>query len=110
MQPFLEITLTNIAMATALAMLAALIARVYRRPALSHFLWLLVLLKLITPPLVPVRLALPSAMEAALVHSVPSSANAEVRPDTARLLAADLEALDPWLEDSRDVLDPNFVL
>src|SRR5437763_15667868 len=79
MQPFLEITLTNIAMATALAVLAALVARVYRRPALSHFLWLLVLLKLVTPPLLPVRVHLPAAWEAALPNRGPRPTGPEGR-------------------------------
>src|SRR5207253_1565074 len=61
MQPFLEITLTNVVMATGLALIAAVVAKMFRRPVLSHFLWLLVLLKLVTPPLIPVRLSQPAA-------------------------------------------------
>jgi beta-lactamase regulating signal transducer with metallopeptidase domain len=55
MPTILEIALSNAAVATVLALLAAGIAKVYRRPALTHCLWLLVLLKLVTPPLIPVR-------------------------------------------------------
>src|SRR5437879_3745672 len=40
-------------MATALALLAAVVGRVWKKPALRHGLWLLVLLKLVTPPLLP---------------------------------------------------------
>ena len=47
----LEIGLTNAVMATAIGVLAGVVGGVCRRPALSHSLWLLVLLKLITPPL-----------------------------------------------------------
>jgi beta-lactamase regulating signal transducer with metallopeptidase domain len=47
----LQIGVTNAAVATALAVLALAVARLVRRPALSHALWLLVLLKLLTPPL-----------------------------------------------------------
>jgi beta-lactamase regulating signal transducer with metallopeptidase domain len=43
-------------MATVLAVLAAALCRICRRPALAHGLWLLVLLKLLTPPLVNVPL------------------------------------------------------
>src|SRR5438270_2402974 len=39
-------------MAAALALLAAVVGRVWKKPALRHGLWLLVLLKLVTPPLV----------------------------------------------------------
>lgn len=59
MNAVLETGLTNAAAATVLALLAAVVARVSRRPALAHAFWLLVLLKLVTPPLCHVRLALP---------------------------------------------------
>src|SRR5258708_4579500 len=55
MSGLLEIALSNAVVATMLALLAAGIARVYRRPALTHSLWLLVLLKLVTPPIIPVQ-------------------------------------------------------
>src|SRR5262245_3323910 len=47
-------------MATALALCAAVVGRFCKRPALTHSLWLLVLLKLVTPPLLPVS-CLPSS-------------------------------------------------
>lgn len=47
----LDLGLTNAVLATLLALLAAAATVVCRRPALVHGLWLLVLLKLITPPL-----------------------------------------------------------
>jgi beta-lactamase regulating signal transducer with metallopeptidase domain len=56
MSRLLEIGLSNAAMATLLAVLAAGLCRLYRRPAVAHGLWLVVLLKLVTPPLVPVHL------------------------------------------------------
>ncbi len=52
MESLLEVGLSNAFMAAALAMLAALVGLMCRRPALVHALWLLVLLKLVTPPLV----------------------------------------------------------
>ena len=51
MSALLEIILGNAVMAAALAALAALVGRACRRPALTHALWLLVLIKLVTPPL-----------------------------------------------------------
>ncbi|SIN70134.1 Signal transducer regulating beta-lactamase production, contains metallopeptidase domain [Singulisphaera sp. GP187] len=51
MRWLLEIALTNAVMATAIGVVAGVVGGVCRRPALSHCLWLLVLLKLITPPL-----------------------------------------------------------
>src|SRR4051794_39295662 len=50
-------------MATALAVCAAVAGRFCKRPALTHCLWVLVLLKLVTPPLLPVSV-LPSWGEA----------------------------------------------
>jgi beta-lactamase regulating signal transducer with metallopeptidase domain/exonuclease VII small subunit len=55
----LSIGLTNAVLAGLLAMAVALLARLFRsRPALVHGLWLLVLLKLISPPLLSPELAL----------------------------------------------------
>lgn len=63
METFLRFGLGNVVLAMSLAMLAAAAGCLLgRRPALRHALWLLVLLKLITPPLsmVPVdRLPIP---------------------------------------------------
>src|SRR5437667_3082175 len=53
MPPLLQIVLSNALMATALALLVVGIAYVARRPALTHVLWLLVLLKLVTPGIIP---------------------------------------------------------
>lgn len=52
MQSLLQIGLSNAACAALLALLAAAVSRLApRRPALSHAAWVLVLLKLLTPPL-----------------------------------------------------------
>ena len=54
MASLLHVGLGNAAAATALALAAALLCRLLlrgRRPAVAHALWLLVLLKLLTPPL-----------------------------------------------------------
>jgi bla regulator protein BlaR1 len=60
----LHFGLSNALMATALALPAALISRFCQRPALAHGLWLLVVLKLLTPPLfaVPVLWLSPPAL------------------------------------------------
>jgi len=50
METVLNIGLTNAACATLLALIAALLSRWIKRPAVIHVLWLLVLLKLVTPP------------------------------------------------------------
>src|SRR5262245_11013361 len=57
MPSLLEIGLANAVCAGLLALLALAAGRVCRRPAILHGLWLLVLVKLVTPPLfsLPVR-------------------------------------------------------
>src|SRR5579871_1872753 len=49
MEPLLQLGLSNALMATILAVLVTGLGRLCRRPALLHCLWLLVLVKLITP-------------------------------------------------------------
>src|SRR2546421_10006127 len=46
-----QLILGNAVVATVLALLASAVGLVCRRPALVHSLWLLVLIKLITPPI-----------------------------------------------------------
>ena len=50
MLSFLEIALINAVMVVPLALIAAAAGRVLRRPALTHLLWVLILVKLLTPP------------------------------------------------------------
>ena len=61
MTPLLEAVLTNAILVAALALLAWLATRVWRNPFFAHFVWLVVLLKFITPPVVPVALPTPMA-------------------------------------------------
>ena len=53
MQGFILSVVSNVAVAGALALLALGVTRIWRDPHLAHALWLLVLLKLVTPPIVP---------------------------------------------------------
>jgi beta-lactamase regulating signal transducer with metallopeptidase domain len=55
MPTLLEIIVSNTLAATLLAALAFAASRL-RQPALAHGLWLLVLIKLVTPPLIPVNI------------------------------------------------------
>jgi bla regulator protein blaR1 len=82
-----QIGLTNALLATGLAVVAAVVGKVCRRPALSHALWLVVLLKLLTPPLVVIPMAWPHEeatppVEAALPVSV-VQANAPIEKEPA---------------------------
>jgi beta-lactamase regulating signal transducer with metallopeptidase domain len=65
MESLVHTLLSNALAAMILAVAAALLGRTCRRPALTHSLWLLVLLKLITPPLVPVPLPVADVTERA---------------------------------------------
>jgi beta-lactamase regulating signal transducer with metallopeptidase domain len=48
--------ISNVLLASLLALAAWFVQRWLRRPAIAHFLWVLVLVKLVTPPLVSVSL------------------------------------------------------
>lgn len=85
MERLLEIALINAASVTVLALAVTLVGRWVKRPAVMHALWLLVLLKLVTPPLVEVA-ALPNhsrdLMTLARATTQPLAAPAAVRaPD-----------------------------
>src|SRR6266478_124954 len=89
MPPLLQIVLSNALMATALALVVAAIACIARRPALTHVLWLLVLLKLLTPGIIPLPVSWPAAREvsssapdttAPLNLSAPSASETDVVP------------------------------
>jgi beta-lactamase regulating signal transducer with metallopeptidase domain len=63
--PVMHAMLGNAAVAAVLALLALAAGRLCRSPAVRHLLWVLVLLKLVTPPLLPVPLAvLPASVVA----------------------------------------------
>jgi beta-lactamase regulating signal transducer with metallopeptidase domain len=76
---FLQVGLSNAVAAAALALLAVAAGAVCRRPALAHGLWLLVLLKLLTPPLVRVPVPWPAAAPA----EAPETARVEVVSEPA---------------------------
>ncbi|HEV3082468.1 MAG TPA: M56 family metallopeptidase [Gemmataceae bacterium] len=110
MQPILEITFTNVVMATALALVAAFAGKVCRRPVLTHFLWLLVLLKLVTPPLVPVRLGLPAFLEEALAGADPGHNAAQANAPATRMPPASAAFESGGEQGNEPLLDENFIL
>jgi hypothetical protein len=97
----LELGLTNALAAGLLALVALAAGRYSRRPALVHSLWLLVLLKLVTPPFVRLpllgpeaaapppasALAAPEATEFAYVAPPSGGEAAETRTDSKVNLA-----------------------
>jgi bla regulator protein BlaR1 len=67
----LRIGLSNAVVALLMALVVVSVACIWRRPAVLHALWLLVLLKLVTPPLLWVPVPWPMVAEAAPVVSLP---------------------------------------
>lgn len=59
MTQFLQIAISNALLATLAAPLVWLIGRVVGRPALTHMLWLIVLVKLLTPPIWTIPVVMP---------------------------------------------------
>jgi WD40 repeat protein len=66
---FFEAVLGNLAVASAIAVVAFAVSRWARCPALTHTLWLLVLIKLLTPPLVTIPIRCLPAQSETLVKS-----------------------------------------
>ena len=80
----LEATLSNAVIATAMALAVVAMARFLRhRPAVVHVMWLIVLLKLVTPPLV--RVPVKFGWEARPASIIASSGAAVEFPGDVRL-------------------------
>jgi beta-lactamase regulating signal transducer with metallopeptidase domain len=71
MRSVVEIVLWNSAIATLLAVVAMVVGRYCRRPSLVYGLWLLVFLKLLTPPLVRIPVAVLSQERTARSPAAP---------------------------------------
>lgn len=98
MPPLLYVGLTNAACAAVLAVAALAVGRWVRRPALTHCLWFLVLVKLVTPPLLPLSLewlpAAPPAETGAAEDVAPLLVTAVAEP----VVAGPPTPEDVWLE------------
>ena len=76
MVPLLQNLLANAVLVTVLAILVAATTKFVRHPPLAHFLWLLVLLKLVTPPLFRIEIPIPTmtpAAPASVVTPIPAT-------------------------------------
>jgi beta-lactamase regulating signal transducer with metallopeptidase domain len=98
MNSLLEAALSNAAVATLLAVAAAVFSRIAKRPAVAHLLWILVLLKLVTPPFVGVPVPLPDTANFRQTADVPIEPNASATPawqvaGAESALPLDLEAV-----------------
>jgi beta-lactamase regulating signal transducer with metallopeptidase domain/TolA-binding protein len=94
----LEIGLGNAVMAAVLALLAALATRFCRKPALTHALWVLVLLKLITPPIrtVPLKGLLASRTPPTPITRV-AVPPAAILPEVRHAPPPLAPAIEPWM-------------
>src|SRR5262245_50673666 len=93
MHSLLLIGLANVVVAAALAVIVLLVSRICRRPALVHGLWVLVLLKLLSPPLVPLPV-LPEPSRPVTEVPAPVEPDPSPEPQVARFEWAD-EAVEP---------------
>jgi beta-lactamase regulating signal transducer with metallopeptidase domain len=119
MASLLEIVLSNAVMATLLALLAFGLGRLHRRPAFVHGLWLVVLLKLVTPPLVMIPLPWfeprpPATPEAGVTLSVimpePEALASPYEPaGEAQLAQAELPAPAPEVPAAADLPAGGFL-
>jgi len=62
MSTLLQIALSNAVAATVLAIIAAIVTPYLRHPKLRHALWLLVLIKLVTPPVWRLSVSIPASL------------------------------------------------
>ncbi|HUG89343.1 MAG TPA: hypothetical protein VML55_00820, partial [Planctomycetaceae bacterium] len=115
MPSFTVIVASNVVLSALLALLAVVVTRIWRNPHLAHGLWLLVLLKLVTPPFLHVTLPEPrfaaehSRAERPLAEGQPPPSGLEAVPATrtAHETAATPLPSAPELE---PVVDPPLVL
>jgi WD40 repeat protein/beta-lactamase regulating signal transducer with metallopeptidase domain len=94
MQALLEIGLSNAVVAAALALVAGA-SRLLRKPALTHSLWLLVLLKLITPSLLAFPLGWPTSWELTERHPAPAESDLELTDSPGQEAVAEIPAVSP---------------
>jgi beta-lactamase regulating signal transducer with metallopeptidase domain len=105
MQTLLEIGLSNALLACVPAVLAVAVSLTCRRPALVHALWLLVLVKLVTPPLLRIPLPWPAPAgvaesDAPVLGEQPEEEESVVEAPTERTAEPGPERLpEPAVED-----------
>ncbi|MHB8892669.1 MAG: M56 family metallopeptidase [Candidatus Limnocylindrales bacterium] len=76
----MECVVSNVAIATALALVAALVGRVTTKPQVTHTLWVLVLVKLVTPPVVHIPVNDPVSESVTLESPVDSAVITKQEP------------------------------
>ena len=92
METFLNVGLANAALATTLAVLVMLATRVWRNPFAAHVLWMLVLVKFVTPPMVEMPFSIPP------ISLQTDRQHPQTPTDADSLLAADPPLAEPLAE------------
>jgi hypothetical protein len=95
MNGLLQVALSNALAAAILAAAVAVPAWLlrHRRPAVVHALWLVVLVKLVTPPLWKLPVAWPHLAAVATTAPLPAASPAETRVQTVYVSAEEWDAL-----------------
>ncbi len=114
MTTFLHVGLSNALLATLIALVAIAVSRRWQHPPLLHSLWILVLLKLLTPPLVtlPITRPLPAdshlgeAVRDAIPESAPASGPTVPVANLAReSFSSDAPAARAWADSTSETAD-----
>jgi beta-lactamase regulating signal transducer with metallopeptidase domain len=104
MADLLTVGVSNAVAALLLAVVAALAGRIFRRPALTHCLWLLVFLKLVTPPMIRVPLTVPQSFAEVPAPQPPEQTAAKL-DEIESILALEQPQLDDEFESKQPVAD-----
>lgn len=102
----LDVALANLLVAVLLAAAAALAGLWGRRPALTHALWLLVLLKLITPPLFDCPLLPASPAPSTEVAQAEPAPEPEAPPIRAEVAIFEDHTPAPTIEPAPEMVEP----
>jgi beta-lactamase regulating signal transducer with metallopeptidase domain len=101
MESLVHAMLSNAVAAVVMAVMVAIIGRACRRPALIHGLWLIVMLKLVTPPFFPVSLPVSLPVELNLVSGTSTAGEfREDQPGSIGPLAIDPDVTEAGETDS----------
>src|SRR5262245_43255569 len=99
MDTLVDVGLHNAAMAVPFALVALTVGRWVKRPALTDALWLLVLIRLVLPPLWHVEVPRPEAVAPVVAQSVPGA-----EPNATSIDSVDASWEKATLPDSRVLL------
>ena len=102
MELLFDVGCKNALMATGLAILAASCAWLFHRPALTHALWLLVLLKLVTPPFWPVYVPVPTIAQPDITVTATTAGKDAEKTDFASNTTNEL--FEPSFQESTDLI------